>query len=247
MPPFYKHPINVDTILSNTSPLCPAPDCGGRMQTGYATKRLEGTGLAQVQCDMCQHRGFRSLEGVHVLFGGRHEYVCGYGPSTTVLTILFSETALSPFLDAYLSPTDSALYVAHWALLRGQVAGTVNMVADSPQFYGCYGHFCRDYFAHSTHPGDGDCKHDYQLETVGGVFLTGAYVCRLCSYRVGMSHDQFHQHADYPRHYQEGSNVVDTESAPAEGNTTPTKDDPLRDVSSCSSPDPSKTLKEFTQ
>ena len=43
----------------------------------------EGTGLVQLQCRICEHHGFRSLEGVHVLFGGRHEYVCGYGPSTT--------------------------------------------------------------------------------------------------------------------------------------------------------------------
>ena len=48
----------------------------------------------------------------------------------------------------------------------------------------------------------GDCRHDYQLETVGGVYLTGAYVCRLCSVRVGMSDEQFHRHVNYPRHYQ---------------------------------------------
>ena len=110
-----------------------------------------------------------------------------------------------------------------------------------------FNHFCREYVAHLTPPDDRDCKHDYQLETVGGVFLTGAYVCRLCSYRVGMSHDRFHQHADYPRHYQEGSNAVDTEIAPAERKTTPTKDDVVRDVISSSSPDPSKTMKEYTQ
>lgn len=52
------------------------------------------------------------------------------------------------------------------------------------------------------------CAHDYQLETVGGVFLTGAYVCRLCSDRIGMSQEQFHRHADYPRHYQEGGHIA---------------------------------------
>ena len=46
------------------------------------------------------------------------------------------------------------------------------------------------------------CKHDYQLETVGGVYLTGAYVCRLCSYRIGMSDEEFHGQATYPNHYQ---------------------------------------------
>ncbi len=55
------------------------------------------------------------------------------------------------------------------------------------------------------------CEHDYQLETVGGVFLTGAYVCRLCSDRIGMSPEQFNRHADYPRHYQEGAHIVRSE------------------------------------
>ncbi len=223
MPPYYKQPIPVDTILSSTSPLCPAVDCDGRMQIDSTSKRTKGSGLARVQCGLCQHRGFRSLEGVHVLFGGRHEYVCGYGPSSSILTIRFSESALSLFLDAYLSPTESALYAAHWALLRGHVAGRVNMVAGSPQFTDCYGHFCREYDARSMNPGNRACPHDYELETVGGVFLTGAYVCRLCSGRAGMSHDQFHQHADYPRQYQESSNGEDSEPAPAERKTSSTE------------------------
>jgi hypothetical protein len=223
MPQAYKHPIRIDTILSHSAPLCPILDCEGRMQIDSATKCIKDSGLGRVQCRMCQHRGFRSLEGVHVLYGGRHEHVCGYGPSTHALTIRFSETALSLFLDEYLSPTESALYAANWALLSGQVGGTVNMVNDSPQLSGCYGHFCREYLAHPAHPDHSDCKHDYQLETVGGVYLTGAYVCRLCSFRVGMSHDQFHQHADYPRHYQEGNKTIDAEPAPAERNTTRTK------------------------
>ena len=47
-----------------------------------------------------------------------------------------------------------------------------------------------------------NCQHDYQLETVGGVYLTGAYVCRKCSYRIGMSSQEFTEHAHYPGHYQ---------------------------------------------
>ena len=54
------------------------------------------------------------------------------------------------------------------------------------------------------------CEHDYQLETVGGVYLTGAYVCRLCSYRIGMSHEQFHRQAMYPGHYQADVSVAET-------------------------------------
>lgn len=70
---------------------------------------------------------------------------------------------------------------------------------------------------------DSQCEHDYQLETVGGVYLTGAYVCRLCSHRAAMSHAQFHQHADYPRHYQEGGMTVVPEPAPTENETSHTR------------------------
>jgi len=59
--------------------------------------------------------------------------------------------------------------------------------------------------------------------TVGGVYLTRAYVCRLCSHRVGMSHAQFHQHADYPRHYQEGGLTVEPEPAPTEKESSRTR------------------------
>lgn len=54
------------------------------------------------------------------------------------------------------------------------------------------------------------CEHDHQLETVGGVFLTGAYVCRRCSFRIGMSHEQFRRHAIYPGHYQADVNTEQT-------------------------------------
>lgn len=124
------------------------------MHMDSVTDRIAAKGLAPVQCRVCQHRGFRSLEGVYVLFGGRHEYACGYGPSTAFLTILFSETVLSLFLDENLSPTESALHVAQWALLRGQVVGRVNMVPNSDPFSSCYGYFCREYGAHSPHPAE---------------------------------------------------------------------------------------------
>jgi hypothetical protein len=70
---------------------------------------------------------------------------------------------------------------------------------------------------------DSKCEHDYQLESVGGVYLTGAYVCRLCSYRVGMTHAQFHEHADYPGHYQEAGLPIDPTPALTENESTRTK------------------------
>jgi hypothetical protein len=46
------------------------------------------------------------------------------------------------------------------------------------------------------------CAHEFQLETVGGAYLTGAYVCRLCSHRVGISTSEFSKRRAYPRQYQ---------------------------------------------
>ena len=247
MPAFHKHLQSIDTILCTSSPLCPVQGCDGRMQTDIAYKGREAAELQALRCPHCAHRGFRSRVGVHVFFGGRHEYVCSYGNSINdVITVLFSERALGVFLDAYLSPTDSAVYVAHWALLRGQVGGTVTMTAGSPQFSSCYGYFCREYFAHPTHRESGDCTHDYEVEMVGGVYLTGAYVCRLCSSRVGMSHDQFHQHADYPRHYQEGSKETATDPIPADRQSTPPTDD-LEDHALASSSDSYQSLNGSAQ
>ena len=248
MPEYYKPRLKASTILSPPSPLCPAPNCHGHMQTQSTHKRRDATGLQALQCSHCGHRGFRPLAEMYVLFGGRHEHVCCYGPSTKhVLTVVFGETALGRFLDVYLSPTESVLYAAYWTLLCGQMKGTVNMVAASYTFSQCYGHFCREYVAHSTHPAESqqtdsrasvvlqspglsdslkkqsDCEHDYQLETVGGVFITGAYVCRLCSSRIGMSHNEFHQHAEYPRHYQEGGTLQSQRLPPVDNETTRTK------------------------
>jgi hypothetical protein len=60
-----------------------------------------------------------------------------------------------------------------------------------------------------------ECTHDFQLETVGSVYLTGAYVCRLCSFRVGMSQEQFHRHSNYPGHYQSDAGIEESVEARA--------------------------------
>ena len=61
---------------------------------------------------------------------------------------------------------------------------------------------------------DSQCEHDYQLESVGGVYLPGAYVCRLCSHRIAMSEAQLHRHAHYPRHYQATEKTGDPSPIP---------------------------------
>jgi len=60
------------------------------------------------------------------------------------LNLVFSGTALALFRDRGLSPTQSALYAAHWTLLSGQLAGTIRLFPQSPAFLHCYTHYHRE-------------------------------------------------------------------------------------------------------
>ena len=57
------------------------------------------------------------------------------------------------------------------------------------------------------------CRHRYELETVGGVYLTGAYVCQLCSERAAMTVEEFSRYASYPGHYQEDNTDLSADAA----------------------------------
>ena len=64
-----------------------------------------------------------------------------------------------------------------------------------------------------------DCVHEYRLESGGGPYLTGAYVCRFCSFRISMSDEQFRKHTDSPD-YQANSTNRETESVEADPRAT---------------------------
>jgi hypothetical protein len=112
-------------------PRCPLVPCRGRMRGTALHPSLEGTGLQAVQCLDCGHHGFISTDRIILLFGGGHEQVCMYGPSTLTLTIRFSGSALRRLRARGLTPARSAACATRWALLRGQVTGTV-WVSDQP-------------------------------------------------------------------------------------------------------------------
>lgn len=57
------------------------------------------------------------------------------------------------------------------------------------------------------------CRHKYELETVGGVYLTGAYVCQLCSERAAMTVEEFSRYASYPGHYQQDNTDLSADAA----------------------------------
>lgn len=132
------------SILHNTRPQCPKLSCNGKMEPDPRMGTTIGLGLAHLACPVCKHTGYRSLEGIRVLFATRHEYVCSYGPSLKSLTVVFTSAALTLLRNKELCQTQSALFAAHWALLCGQLVGIVRVSPDSPVFLHCYSYLQRE-------------------------------------------------------------------------------------------------------
>lgn len=110
--------------------LCPMVDCGQPMafdlRKGYDAR----TGLEGLWCRRCGHRGMMTRDGLHLLVLGQHEYVFSYGPSLSCLKVLLSSAVLNVFGGQGMTPVRLATHVAEWALLRGQVCGTVRPSGD---------------------------------------------------------------------------------------------------------------------
>ena len=110
--------------------LCPTTNCGQLMASDYRAGYDARTGLECLQCGHCGHRGMRAREGLQLLFSGQHEYVFSYGPSLSYLKVVLSTVALNLFSTHGLEPVRLATHVAEWALLMGQVCGTVRPSGD---------------------------------------------------------------------------------------------------------------------
>lgn len=154
MAEFPVHPAKVTSILQSKTPLCPGPGCDGKMEPDSRMRSLTGLGLCALVCPVCRHSGYRSLEGIRLLFATTHEYVCSYGPSIQSLTVVFSGASLASLRNKGLCPIQSALFAAHWALLCGQLVGVLCVFPESPAFVNCYTYFQReivsDFSVHST-------------------------------------------------------------------------------------------------
>ena len=83
----------------------------------------------------------KARDGVRLLFSGQHEYVFSYGPSLSYLKVVLSTVALNLFRVQGVSPVQLATHVAEWALLSGQVCGTVRLAGDLV-LSNCY-EYCR--------------------------------------------------------------------------------------------------------
>jgi hypothetical protein len=99
---------------------------------------LDGTGLETLVCSTCGHQGFRATGEIQILFGGRHEHRCIYGPSRLTITVVCSGAALVNFGERGLCPSQVAISAVSWALLMGQVAGTVHLLLESPVYAPCH-------------------------------------------------------------------------------------------------------------
>ncbi len=110
--------------------LCPMTRCGHPMEfdshDGYDAR----TGLEGVSCRRCGHRGMKARDGLQLLFLGQHEYVFSYGPSLSCLKVLLSTVVLNLFSGQGMTPVRLATHIAEWALLGGQVCGTVRPSGD---------------------------------------------------------------------------------------------------------------------
>ena len=128
--------------------LCPTTNCGQLMASDYRAGYDARTGLECLQCGHCGHRGMRAREGLQLLFSGQHEYVFSYGPSLSYLKVVLSTVALKLFSTHGLEPVRLATHVAEWALLMGQVCGTVRPSGDLV-LSSCYEYCRRQAVTHS--------------------------------------------------------------------------------------------------
>lgn len=140
MPESLVRSAKVPSVLSSKPSLCPRLSCVGKLELDSRMESMTAMGLQALVCPVCKHTGYRSLQGIRVLFATRHEHVCNYGASLQSLTVVFSGAALVSLRDRGLCPTQSALMAAQWALLCGQLVGTLRVFPDSPALVHCFTH-----------------------------------------------------------------------------------------------------------
>ncbi len=117
-------------VMEKLGTLCPAAHCGSVMTPEVRAQYDPRTGLEYLQCGQCGHRGMKARDGVQLLFAGPQEYTFSYGPSLSYLKVVLSTVTLNLFKVHGLAPTMLAAHVAEWALLMGQVCGTVRPSGD---------------------------------------------------------------------------------------------------------------------
>lgn len=126
---------------SSTSPRCPINKCAGFLGSkgpAYDPR----TGLEPMVCPVCGHRGFRSRDGVILLFRGGYEFKFSYGPSIRTITIVLSSAAVNLWSTHNVNDDQLAKLAAEWALLCGRTERQVHLGIPAEEFADFYLYFC---------------------------------------------------------------------------------------------------------
>jgi hypothetical protein len=136
-------PISAQPLPADPSaPCCPTNKCSGRLRpeaSGYNPR----TGLELMICTLCGHRGFRSRDGVILIFRGGYEYKFCYGPSIQTISIVLSSAAVNLWGTHGVSDDQLAKIAAEWALLCGHTTRPIHLGIPAEDFADCYLYFCK--------------------------------------------------------------------------------------------------------
>lgn len=131
------------TAPASTSPVsCPINKCVGFLR-GEASAYDPRTGLEPMVCLACKHRGFRSREGVILLFRGGYEFKFSYGPSIQTITIVLSSAAVNLWSTHDVNDDQLAKLAAEWALLCGHAGRQIHLGIPAEEFADFYLYFCK--------------------------------------------------------------------------------------------------------
>ncbi|MDR4480736.1 MAG: hypothetical protein R3B37_13465 [Nitrospira sp.] len=121
---------------------CPIHKCDGSLNvdaSGYDPR----TGLDSLVCATCGHRGFRSREGVILLFRGGYEFKFSYGPSLHTVTVVLSSASVNLWSTHGVTEDQLAKMAAEWSLLCGKATRRVHLGIPAGEFADFYLYFCR--------------------------------------------------------------------------------------------------------
>ncbi|MCC2641366.1 MAG: hypothetical protein K0S45_1779 [Nitrospira sp.] len=127
----------------SSAPFCPINKCAGRLK-GEISGDDPRTGLEGLVCAICGHRGFRSREGVMLLFRGGYEFKFSYGPSLQTITVLLSSGAVNLWSTHGVKEDQLAKAAAEWVLLQGYTTKRLNLAIDAEEFADFYLYFCKE-------------------------------------------------------------------------------------------------------
>ncbi len=128
--------VPVPGLIASNGPAilrCPIHKCDGSLKddaSGYDSR----TGLESLRCARCGHRGFRSREGVILLFRGGYEFKFSYGPSLQTVTVVLSSASVNLWSTHGVNEDHLAKIAAEWSLLCGNRTKRVHLGIPAEEF-----------------------------------------------------------------------------------------------------------------